>query len=553
MSEYCFLIPSYQHSQQLDFILQEISSYSMPCAVINDGSDKEHSERLRALCLKYSWVHLVEHKSNQGKGGAVMTGLAKAKSLGCSHAVQIDSDGQHDLKKINALIDESKKYPTALISGQPVYDKSVPWGRKLGRYLTHFWVWVETLSFQIKDSMCGFRVYPLDSTADVLKNKSVGRRMDFDVEILVRLFWRKVAIKFIPVKVTYPKGGSSNFNIIKDNLLITKMHTKLCLGMIIRFPFLLANKIFATKVTHWSRSEEKGMLIGIRFLFLTHKIFGHTVVQFFLKLVCFYYQIFAFQARRASKDFKATYLSYCYKNNISPKGISIFSHLYSFADSMLDKLMVYQGLYYRTIFHKQDLDKFDQLKKTKPGGVFIGAHFGNIEIARALGHENPDKNFVALTYTDNALKFNKSINLINPKASMNMISVKSFTPEVAIELKERVDRGEWVFVMGDRGSVTNVKRSIAVEILGRKAFLPFGSFLLAYLLKVPVYSIFCYKERGQFRLKFKEITPRTETGALNRSEYMDRLAKQYGQDLTEKIIEAPLQWYNFFMFWKKYD
>ena len=97
-----------------------------------------------------------EHQHNQGKGGAVQTGLLTADKLGFTHAIQVDADGQHDLNDIKTLIKLGKTHPNSLISGRPVYDESVPKVRLYSRYITHFWVWIETLSFSVKDSMCGF-------------------------------------------------------------------------------------------------------------------------------------------------------------------------------------------------------------------------------------------------------------------------------------------------------------------------------------------------------------------------------------------------------------
>jgi hypothetical protein len=89
------------------------------------------------------------------------------------------------------------------------------------------------------DTMCGFRVYPLASACELLDSESLGRRMDFDIEIAVRLRWRGVRIVAIPTRVIYPEGGTSNFRLVRDNGLISKLHAKLVLGMLIRLPRLI--------------------------------------------------------------------------------------------------------------------------------------------------------------------------------------------------------------------------------------------------------------------------------------------------------------------------
>ncbi|NVJ65232.1 MAG: glycosyltransferase family 2 protein, partial [Gammaproteobacteria bacterium] len=152
------------------------------------------------------------------------------------------ADGQHDLSKIPELISLSEQHPTALISGHPVYDDSVPMGRFIARYITHFWVWIETLSFKIKDSMCGFRVYPVSACCRLMDTTYIGRFMDFDTEIMVKLYWADTPVIMTPTDVVYPEENTSNFRVWKDNWLITKMHTRLVFGMLIRAPLLIWRK-----------------------------------------------------------------------------------------------------------------------------------------------------------------------------------------------------------------------------------------------------------------------------------------------------------------------
>ncbi|HRH16120.1 MAG TPA: glycosyltransferase family 2 protein, partial [Aquabacterium sp.] len=116
-------------------------------------------------------------------------------------------------------------------------------GRLYGRYLTHVWVWINTLSLEIRDSMCGYRVYPLQPVVDLLDRVKLGRRMDFDPELLVRLHWRGTAMVSVPTRVCYPLDGVSHFKMLQDNVLISRMHARLLLGMLLRLPLLLWRKV----------------------------------------------------------------------------------------------------------------------------------------------------------------------------------------------------------------------------------------------------------------------------------------------------------------------
>ncbi len=240
--KYCIIIPNFNHTINFDEFIGQLASFNLPVFMVNDGSDEQARSLFQQLTQKYAYLNLVEHSVNQGKGAAVQTGLKVAYSQGFTHALQIDADGQHDLNDVDKMLLESKNYPKALISGKPIYDESVPKHRYYARNITHFWVWIETLSFQIKDTMCGYRVYPLAETVELLSLQTIGKRMDFDIEIMVRLYWQKIECRFIPTAVEYPEDGVSHFRAFEDNVLISWMHTKLFFGMLIRVPSLLLRK-----------------------------------------------------------------------------------------------------------------------------------------------------------------------------------------------------------------------------------------------------------------------------------------------------------------------
>lgn len=232
----CIVIPCFNHGATLASVIERLTPLNLHCILVDDGSKPSSKQQLDTFCALHSNISLLRLDENQGKGVAVMLGIQEADKRGYTHALQVDCDGQHELEKAAELLALAAKHPKHLISGRPVYDASVPSSRLYGRYITHFLVWLETLSFSITDSMCGFRVYPTQASLAI---KKVGKRMDFDTDIMVRLYWSGTPSLFIPVAVTYPEGGISNFRMLEDNLLMTKLHLKLLLGMLVRSPFLL--------------------------------------------------------------------------------------------------------------------------------------------------------------------------------------------------------------------------------------------------------------------------------------------------------------------------
>jgi glycosyltransferase involved in cell wall biosynthesis len=212
---------------------------------VNDGSHAECTAILRKLDQQFDQVSLIEHVENKGKGQAVITGLRYAAHIGMTHALQLDADGQHHWDDVAKFFQLSQQQPEAMVIGQPIFDASVPKKRLYGRYITHFWVWVNSLSFDIKDSMCGFRIYPLDTTIAVLNKAKFQPRMGFDSEILVRLKWEDVPFINIPTPVIYPEHGISHFDAWRDNIGISKAHATLFIEMLKRLPQLLLRKFKA--------------------------------------------------------------------------------------------------------------------------------------------------------------------------------------------------------------------------------------------------------------------------------------------------------------------
>jgi len=232
--KYCAIIPTLNHYKVLENVVQDVLNHGLDVVIIDDGSAADIAPHIQALENKAKGVFVLRHETNMGKGKALETGFLWAHDHGYSHALQVDADGQHDRNDIQSLIEKSRAHPNDLVTAVPIYDDSIPLGRKIGRRITHFWVWIETLSFSISDSMCGFRIYPLPQTLEVIEQKSIGSRMDFDTSIMVHLYWKGCSVIEAPSKVIYPEGNSSNFRMLQDNILISRMHTRLVCEMLWR-------------------------------------------------------------------------------------------------------------------------------------------------------------------------------------------------------------------------------------------------------------------------------------------------------------------------------
>jgi glycosyltransferase involved in cell wall biosynthesis len=236
----CAIVPVFDHEHAVARVVTAVRAAGLPCLLVDDGSGPACARELDRLAATMAQTTLLRLPVNGGKGAAMLTGFAAAWQRGFTHALQIDADGQHALGDISTFIEEARRQRQAVICGQPVFDRSVPAVRLYGRYLTHVLVWLNTLSRAIPDSMCGFRVYPLAPVIGLMAEEYIGRRMDFDVEIIVRLYWRRVPMRWLPTRVVYPLDGVSHFRMFRDNGRMVALQLRLLGGMLRRLPRLLA-------------------------------------------------------------------------------------------------------------------------------------------------------------------------------------------------------------------------------------------------------------------------------------------------------------------------
>jgi len=236
------IIPVYRHGKTACPIAERLAAMGLPVILVDDGNDDETRRLLADCAAKTPEITLVRLEKNVGKGGAFAQGIANAAAMGLTHALQIDADGQHDIARVSFFLAESAQHPDMVICGLPEFDESAPRGRVIGRKISTFWAAIVTLSSELKDTHCGFRVYPVNETLRITKNPFIDKRMGFDTEILVRLYWKRVYPLFYPIKVHYPVDGVSNFRVVRDNIRISWVFTRLCVGMLFRLPLLILRK-----------------------------------------------------------------------------------------------------------------------------------------------------------------------------------------------------------------------------------------------------------------------------------------------------------------------
>lgn len=536
--KFCAIIPSYNHAEAIAGVVMQLQQAGFPIFIIDDGNNLPIKEQLAALSNEKYNVFVHRLQVNQGKGGAVMKGFELAIANGFTHAIQIDADGQHDLATLPQFIEISQKHPKALVSGQPIYDNSIPKARKIGRWLTHIWVWIETWSFQISDSMCGFRVYPLAAVRELLSKEVVGKRMDFDTDIMVRMFWRGTPVIMQPVKVIYPPNNNSNFDMLRDNWFITKMHTKLVLTMLWRLLFQPPEK------THWANIKERGAYFGLKFCVLSYQLFGRKACLIIISPIVFYFYVTGKKQRLASIEFLSKALGH------SASFMEGYRHFMEFAKKILDGFISWVGkIPEDKIIHTHESCCLEMLNDPR-GALIIVSHLGNNELARGSMDKAEQERMLTLVHSHNAKNYQNILQKIQPSAMMNLLEVTDIGVETIIMLQEHIQKGAIISIAGDRIPVSGKKHISKVPFLGSDAAFPHGALIIASLLKCPVYLLFCLPKNGKYHLTIERFAQQIDLPHKQRQEALNRYIARYAERLEHYAKSAPFQWFNFFPFWE---
>ena len=221
----CVIAPTFNNQDTVIDVVTRIVAQGAPLIVVNDGSTDATPSLLE------SWRNtppgldaiVLTHPRNRGKSSAMHTGFAHAKSLGYTHAVTIDTDGQLDPEQIPQLLVVAFAHPDAFVIGtRDITRPDYPAKSRFGRRVSNLLIWTES-GVDVSDSQCGFRVYPMVLLERV---KCTTGRFSFESEVIVRAGWAKIPIVETPVVCRYFAGNKrvTHFKPLRDSMRVLAMH-----------------------------------------------------------------------------------------------------------------------------------------------------------------------------------------------------------------------------------------------------------------------------------------------------------------------------------------
>jgi predicted LPLAT superfamily acyltransferase len=301
---------------------------------------------------------------------------------------------------------------------------------------------------------------------------------------------------------------------------------------------------------HWASIGEAGALSGLRIMVWVYRFFGRTIFGAVLVPVMLYFLIRRPLARRASRDFlQRVWRKYPDSLPHQPNLWTTFKHFFLFGQSLLDKYVAWVEPPSDILMDDKEQELLFSVVDSGQGCLLIGSHFGNLEYSRGIAYRHPDLVINILIYDQHAANFAALLTKSAPESRLNLIQVTDLDLDLALRLKEKVNAGEWLLIAGDRVPLGEGSNVCAANFFGEAADFPIGPYVLANLLRCPVYLMNCFNVDGEYRLGFELFSEEIRPSRTKRRRTYSNEVQQFATALETQVRKAPLQWFNFFDFW----
>ncbi len=306
-------------------------------------------------------------------------------------------------------------------------------------------------------------------------------------------------------------------------------------------------------MTHWSRLAERGGITGLRLVAAACRLVGARAAKLLLYPAVAYFFLTGAAARRASQDYFARLRRFAGDRASTPRPgwATSFRHMMAFAESGLHKLAAWMGRGGTIDVRFPERARLEALLASGKGAMLLSAHLGNLEMSRALFAAERRVAVNAVVYNDHAPAFQRALMEASPQYAVNLIQVPEIGPDTCIDLKERIDRGELLVIVGDRTPAAENGRISTVDFLGAPASFAHGPYMLAAVLECPVYLFFCVQEGDRYCTYFEPFAERIELPRKSREAALREYVRRYARRLEELCLRAPYQWFNFYDYWQQ--
>ena len=302
---------------------------------------------------------------------------------------------------------------------------------------------------------------------------------------------------------------------------------------------------------HWAAHEERGSFWLMKLTAFGVKVLGRRLLSPVLYGIVLYFFLFGRRARRSAWTYQQHLADWSGQPGLRPTTRRVFGQFMAFADALLDKLDVWNGRIGLEQIEIVDPGQLHNELRAERGQMLVGAHLGNLEVCRALAEMGQQVTMNVLVHTRHAERFNRLLGEAGA-TNLRLIQVSELDPATMLQLSQRLERGEWLAIAGDRVPLHGA-RTVTVDFLGHPAAFPQGPWLLAGLLKCPINLLFCLKQQGRYQVTLEPFADAVQWRRSERDQVIAEWAGRYAERLGHYCLQAPQQWFNFYPFWKTDD
>jgi len=312
----------------------------------------------------------------------------------------------------------------------------------------------------------------------------------------------------------------------------------------------MSQPITADRGQHWAQIHEFSFLAGMRLLYWLARIFGRWPFRLALYPVLLWYLITKPAARLASKQYLKRLSSFSPAHAIDCGLIGVLRHFASFGESILDKMLLWSGSFEVDSVKFYGLDLIVNQIAAQRGGILLCCHLGNLELCRVLSKRQAGLKLTVLLHTKHAVRFNQLLARLDPDSQLNLMQVTEVSPAAAALLAAKIAQGEFIAIAGDRIPVSTNPRTALASFLGEAAPFPIGPYVLASLFQCPMYLLFSLHIEERWEIHFELFRESIRLPRRRRAEALAALVAAYATRLEFFCTRAPLEWFNFYDFWR---
>ncbi|MBS1598036.1 MAG: lipid A biosynthesis acyltransferase [Bacteroidetes bacterium] len=288
------------------------------------------------------------------------------------------------------------------------------------------------------------------------------------------------------------------------------------------------------------QGKSKGTTLGYSIFVGILKRFGVMPAYFLLRFVTVYYFLFSYKTSKYIFDFFHRRIGYGKFKSL----FRIYTNYYQLGQTVIDKVVIMSGMPNRLSFDFDGEDHLREMVRLQRGGLLLGAHIGNWEIA---GHllERLETTINIVMFDGEHQQIKEYLERVTGKKNAKIIVIKDDLSHI-YEINEAFKNKELVCIHADRFLEGN--KTMTTDFLGAKALFPAGPFILAASFNVPVSFVFAMKESNlhyHFFASPVKIYDRTEKKAN-----LQLILDSFSTEMEKKVKQYPEQWYNYYNFWQ---